>query len=149
MNTSILNIIKYNTRKSQNIVIVLLFENKSILIINIIALQKPWKNIQKQTIYHPQKAAFYLLYPKNDKAQVCFFINKKIKQAIRIYIIDLLNIISLYIKFPNRQVHIHDIYNLVNAQEISTNILVLEQKLVTSLHNKYIALSNFNLHHES
>lgn len=59
------------------------------------------------------------------------------------------DLISLHIKFLDRQVHIHNIYNPVNAKEISTNIPVLEQRLATSPHEKFIALGDFNLHHES
>lgn len=36
-----LSILQYNTRKSQNFVIILLFQNNNILDINIIALQEP------------------------------------------------------------------------------------------------------------
>lgn len=65
---STLSILQYNTRKSHNIIIVLLFQNKSLLNIDIIMLQEPRRNTQDQTIYYLQKNAFYLIYPKNDKA---------------------------------------------------------------------------------
>lgn len=62
---------------------------------------------------------------------------------------DLPDIISLHIKFSNRQVHINNIYNPVNAKKISINIPVLEQRLAASPHKEHITLGNFNLHHES
>lgn len=149
MDMSTLSILQYNTRKSRNIVMVLLFQNESILNIDIIALQKPWKNTRDQTTYHSQKDVFHLIYPKSDKAQVCFFINKRIEQFTWTYTVDSLDVISLHIKFLDKQVHIHNIYNPVNAKEISTNIPVLERRLAASPHEEHIALGNFNLHHES
>lgn len=76
-------------------------------------------------------------------------INKKIDQSTWSYTVDLLDIISLYIKFLDKLVYIYIIYNPVNVEEISTSILVLEQKLITSPHKEYIASDDFNLHHES
>lgn len=59
------------------------------------------------------------------------------------------NIISLHIKFLNRQIYIHNIYNLVNAKKISKSISILEQKLVASPYKDHITLGNLNLHHKS
>ncbi len=73
-----LSILQYNTRKSRNIVMIPLFQNDNILDIDIITLQEPWRNTRDQTTYHPRKESFHLLYPKNNKARVCFFVNKKI-----------------------------------------------------------------------
>lgn len=60
----------------------------------------------------------------------------------------MLNVISLYIKFSNKQVYTYNIYNLINAKEINVNFLVLKQKLTTSPHKKYITLGNINLHNK-
>ena len=149
MDMSTLSILQYNTRKSCNIVIVPLFQNESIPNIDIIALQEPWRNTRDQTIYYPQKDAFHLIYPESDKARVYFFVNKKIEQSTWIYTMNSPDVISLYIKFLDRQVHIHNICNLVNVEEISISIPVLEQKLAANLHEEQIALGDFNLHHES
>lgn len=59
------------------------------------------------------------------------------------------DVISIHIKFLNKQVHIYNIYNLVNAKEIGTSIPVLEQKLAANLHEEHITLCNFNLHYDS
>lgn len=61
---------------------------------------------------------------------------------------DLPNVISLYIKLLNRQIHIHNIFNLINTKEIGTSILVLEQKLAASPHKEYIVIDNFNLYYK-
>lgn len=70
------NILQYNMKKSRNIIMIPLFQNNNILDINVIALQKPWKNIQDQTTYHPYKNAFYFLCPKATWQKS---INKKIE----------------------------------------------------------------------
>ena len=126
-----------------------LFQNESILNIDIIALQEPWRNTRDQTTYHPRKDAFHLIYPESDKARVCFFVNKRIEQSTWTYTVDSPDVISLHIKFLDRQVYIHNIYNLVNAEEISTSIPVLEQRLAANPHKEQIALGDFNLYHES
>lgn len=63
--------------------------------------------------------------------------------------INMLNIISLHIKFLDRQIYIYNIYNLINVKKININISILEQKLATNLHEKHITLSNFNLYYKS
>ena len=126
-----------------------LFQNESILNIDIIALQEPWRNTRDQTTYHPRKDAFHLIYPESDKARVCFFVNKRIEQSTWTYTVDSPDVISIHIKFLDRQVHIHNIYNPVNAKEISTSIPVLERRLAANPHEEHIALGDFNLHHES
>ena len=124
MDTS--SILQYNIRKSQSIVMIPLFQNDNILDIDIIALQEPWKNIRDQMFYHPQIDAFHLIYPEINKARVCSFINKKIKQSIWTYTVDSADVTSLHIKLLDRKLCIHNIYNLVNAEEVSTSIPILK-----------------------
>lgn len=59
--------------------------------------------------------------------------------------IDLINIISLYIKFSDRQLYIYNIHNFVNIEEISINILILKQKFAKNL---YISFGNFHLYYK-
>ncbi len=134
MDLSNLSILQYNTRKSRNIVMVPLFQNNNILNIDIIALQEPWRNTRDQTTYHPRKDAFHLVYPESDKTRVCFFVNKKIEQSIWTFTVHSPDVISLHIKLPERQVHIYNIYNPVNAKEISTSIPILERVLEVGTH---------------
>ena len=126
-----------------------LFQSENILNIDIIALQESWRNTRDQTTYYPRKYAFHLIYLESNKAQVCFFINKKIEQLSWTYTVHLPDVITLHIKLPDRHIHIHNIYNPVNVEEISTSIPVLEQSLVANPHKEHIALGDFNLHHES
>lgn len=125
-----------------------LFDNKNILDIDIIALQEPWRNIRDQTTYHPRKDVFHLVYPENDKARVCFFINKKIDQSTWTYTVHSADMISLHITLSGRELHIHNVYNPVNIEEVSTSIPLLKQILAKNPHKEHIALGDFNLHHE-
>ena len=61
---------------------------------------------------------------------------------------DSTDVISIHVEFFDRQVYIYKIYNLINAEEISTSILVLKQKLAANPHEEHIAPGDFNLHHE-
>ncbi len=58
------------------------------------------------------------------------------------------DIISLHLNLPDRCIHIHNIYNPVNAEEISTSILILKHRLAAHP-NEHIVLGDFNLHHET
>ncbi len=149
MDLSNLSILQYNTRESRNIVMVPLFQNNNILNINIIALQEPWRNTRDQTKYHARKDAFHLVYPESDKTRVCFFVNKGMEQSSWTFTVHSPDLISLHIKLPERQVHIYYIYNLVNAEKISTSVPILERVLEVSTYEECIVLEDFNLHHES
>ena len=63
--------------------------------------------------------------------------------------IDSPDVISLHIRLLGRQVHIHNVYNPVNAEEISTSVPILKKRLAKNPHEEHIALGDFNLHHES
>ena len=126
MDPSNISILQYNTHKSRNIVMVPLFKNDNILNINTTALQEPWKNTWDQTTYHLRKDAYYLVYFESDKTQVCFFVYKRIKQSSWAFTVHSPDIINLYIKFFEKQIHIYNIYTLINTEEISTSISTLE-----------------------
>ena len=72
---------QYNTRKSQNLVIIPLLQNDDFLDIYIIAIQEPGRNTWDRATFQPRKSSFYLLYPENDKVRVYFFINKRIDKS--------------------------------------------------------------------
>ncbi len=149
MNLSNLSILQYNTRKSCNIVMVLLFQNNNIFNINIIAFQKPSRNTRDQTIYHPRKDAFHLVYPESDKTRGCFFVNKRMEQSSWTFTVHSPDLISLHIKLLERQLHIYNIYNPINAEEISTSIPILDRVLKVGTYEEGIVLGDFNLHHKS
>lgn len=88
------------------------------------------------------------IFEKRQSTSFVFF-NKKIEWSIWTYIVSLSDVISLYIKFLDRQIYIHNIYDSINVKKMNTNILVLEQKLVASLYIQHIAFGNFNLHYKS
>lgn len=125
-----------------------LFQNDNILSIDIIAIQEPWRNTRDITTYHPRKDTFHLLYSETNKARVCYFINKKIDQTTWTYTIDGPDVISLHFNLPDRCIHIHNIYNPVNSEEVSTSIPILKRRLAAHPNEEHIILGDFNLHHE-
>lgn len=50
-------------------------------------------------------------------------------------------------KFFERQIHIYNIYNLVNVKKISISIPILDQGLDISTYEELIILRDFNLYH--
>ncbi len=61
----------------------LLLRDPNIKSYDILAIQKPWQNNFTPTTHHPLKDSFRLYYPGFDnleeKARVCFFVNKRFK----------------------------------------------------------------------
>lgn len=70
MEIDTLSIVQYNTRKSQNIVTISLFQNNSILNIDIIALQEPWRNTRDTSSHIPRKrqGASLLFYQQKGRS---------------------------------------------------------------------------------
>lgn len=62
--------------------------------------------------------------------------------------VDLIDVINLYIKLLNRQLHIHNIYKSVIIEEVNTSIPVLKQRFAKNFYKKCITLGNFNLYHK-
>ncbi len=74
---------------------------------------------------------------------------QRIDQSIWTYTTDEPDIINLHLNLSDRCIHIHNIYNLVNAEEISTSIPILKHRLAAHPNKEQIALEDFNLHHEA
>lgn len=105
------------------------FQNEDILNIDIIVYNESWKNTQDQTTYHSRLNAFDFIFLEYDKARVYIFSEKQVKKSARTYKVDLTDIIILHIKFLDNQLHIHNIYNPLNATQVNTNVLILKQNL--------------------
>ena len=74
-----LSILQYNIRKSRAIMMEL-FENRRIYDIDIIVIQKPWRN-QTKIFYHPLKDRFDIVYPYHDNIRVYFYVNKRLPSS--------------------------------------------------------------------
>ena len=59
------------------------------------------------------------------------------------------DVISLYLNLPDRCIHIHNLYNPVNTEEVSTSIPILKHRLAAHPNEEHIVLGDFNLHHEA
>ncbi len=59
------------------------------------------------------------------------------------------DIISPYLNISDRCIHIDNIYNPVNSEEISAIISILKHRLATHPNEEHIALGDLNLHHEA
>lgn len=140
-----LSILQYNTRKSNEQVMMPLFDDPQTLSYDIIAIQEPWRNGEFWTTYHPHKNWFHLAYLENAHTRVCFFISKQIAQAewyITNYSPDLC---TLHLQIhPDRTVHIHNIYN---PAPTTTNprgcIPFLEEALSADRGGEHVVLGNF------
>src|SRR5947207_467006 len=127
-NTTLM-ILQYNVMKSREIVMTPLLHDKEILDYDILAIQEPWRNtFDNSTMHHPLKDRFHLIYPKEDKARVCFFVNKRLNTTswkITHTSADMCTMITLELKTTHTQeiddyteqipspqrIHIHNVYN--------------------------------------
>jgi len=54
-----------------------LLADKATTLYDILALQEPWQNPYKNTIYYPSLSVFYIIY-NNQERQSYFLINKNL-----------------------------------------------------------------------
>lgn len=145
-----LSILQYNVRKSYGQVMAPLFADvASVSTFDIIAIQKPWRNIYQNTTHHPQKDLFNLAYPDHPKTRMCFFGNKRLKPGSWSIIFHSPDLITLQLKTScGRIINLHNIYNpVVDTGE--SQLPLLENALAASLDQEHIVMGDFNLHHPS
>ena len=59
------------------------------------------------------------------------------------------NAISLHFDLPDRCIQIHNLYNLINIEEISIKILILKRRQAIYLNEEHIILEDFNFYYEA
>lgn len=151
-NKQSLTILQYNTRKSREVVMILLFEDlENILKVDIIALQEPWKHQRDLTTYHPLKQNFELIYLPSIETRVCFYIRKGIALSSWTYTHHSVDYTTLHLLTINRRkIHVHNIYNQIKGGDAPFSTLrKLEEVLSEYAGNEdeHLALGDFNLHH--
>ena len=147
-----LTILQYSTRKSQEVVMALLFEDlKNISKVDIITLHKPWRNQRNFITYHPLKQNFELIYLPSMETKVCFYMKKGIALLLWTYTHHSTDYTTLHLLTRNQQkIHVHNIYNqMKGGNALFSTLTKLEEVLSEYAGNKdeYLVLGHFNLHH--
>jgi ribonuclease HI len=142
----LLRILQYNVRKSRDVVLASLFQDRWISDFDILAIQEPWRNPHVATSYHPLKGHFQLAYLDDKDTRVCFYINKRIDASTWNVSFITKDVVVLEITHPvlHHKLSIINVYN-----ELGTSTLTDLRQTMNSLTSDHevIVLGDFNLHH--
>jgi endonuclease/exonuclease/phosphatase family metal-dependent hydrolase len=153
-----LKILQYNVRKSRDIVVATLLRDERVMEYDILAIQEPWRNPFMSTTHHPATNHFHLCYPvaiEDGPARACFFVNKQLDNTTWQFEPHTKDACSLHIRCEvgsqtQGQLHVHNIYNPVQATENRESILPLINTLLERYGlDEQMVLGDFNLHHRS
>ena len=144
-----LSILQYNVNKSEDRVMIPLFENPLTPTYDILAIQEPWRNPFQHTTNHRLAQFFELSYYLHKDTRVCFFINKRLALSswlVTTYSTDF-SILEIWTK-DSRIIHVHNVYNPCQTSR-NGNVLAQIQKFLqeTGGNVENILLGDFNLHH--
>jgi hypothetical protein len=135
-----------------------LLRDERVMEYDILAIQEPWRNPFMSTTHHPAKNYFHLCYPvaiEDGPARVCFFVNKRLDNTTWQFEPHTRDACSLHIKCEagsqtQGQLHVHNIYNPVQATENRESTLPLIDTLLERYGlDEQMVLGDFNLHHRS
>ncbi len=144
-----LSILQYNTRKSREQVMILLFDDPQTLLFDVIAIQELWRNSEFLTKYHLHKDQFHLAYLDNALTRVCFYIPKRIAQAEWYVTNHSPDFYTLHLQiYPDRTIQIHNIYNPLPTNSHPRGCIPhLEKTLATQKDGEHVVVGDLNLHH--
>ncbi len=164
-----LKILQYNVHKSKDIVKALLVRDPHIKSYDILAIQEPWRNNFTPTTHHPLKDIFRLYYPGLDnleeKARVCFFVNKRFKpEDVEVlfhsgdFMILTTNLSLPESAYNQHNIHIHKFYNepddsngpvLDDFTSILSQTAIAANNLPYKMTTDHVIVRDFNIHHPS
>ena len=164
-----LKILQYNVHKSKDIVMALLLREPNIKSYEILAIEEPWQNNFTSTTHHPLKDSFRLYYPgldsQEEKARVCFFVNKRFKPKDVEALFHSSNFMTLTTNFSSpestnsqRNIHIHNFYNepdafnshvLDNFTSILSQTAIGANNLPYKVTTDHVIVGDFNIHDPS
>ena len=126
-----LRILQYNVRKEKNGTMAPLLCSDVGNMVDIIAIQEPWKNPHHLSTYNPHDSSFHLAFALTEHTQVCFFINKRID--LDTWEIDDHNnpniatlTIHTYCSPAPIQLQIHNVYSASPTHQSSMDVPTIE-----------------------
>ncbi len=162
-------ILQYNVHKSRDIVMALLLRDPHIKSYDILAIPELWRHNFTLTTHHPLKDSFRLYYPRlnnlEEKARVCFFVNKLFKPEdveVLFHSGDFMtlttNLSSPESTHSQHNIQIHNLYNKQDASNnpvlddltsILSQIAIAANNLPYELTTDHVSVRDFNIHHPS
>ena len=153
MSENLLIILQYNIKNQKNSTIMSLFADPTVKNFDILAIQKPWRNVFVTTSYNSSSFDFHLTYHATENARVCFYVNIKIDSntwKIKHHLNDFITfVLHTHSEHLNKVINIYNIYNsssiLYNFIDNSTMFYNLINALDAP--REHLIVENFNLHH--
>ncbi len=136
---------------------------------DILAIQESWRNNFTPTTHHLLKDSFRLYDPRwnnlEEKARVCFFVNKRFKTEDVEVFFHSGNFMTLTINLPSPEstnsqnnIHIHNLYNKLDASNsfvlddltsILSQTAMAANNLPYKMTTDHVIVGDFNIHHSS
>ena len=150
MRNSKLSLLQYNVQKSQSVQDLLL-TTLALQEVDIIALQKPWKNPHLETSTSTAFSSFIPLYSL-ELGRTLFLINKKLRLSSlhpTFWSKDFISL-EIYLENSTTSLWVHNLYFTPSSQrnytEASDSLLLLLQTALQE-RGQHILLTDSNLHH--
>jgi ribonuclease HI len=143
-----LRILQYNVQKSKDVVMAGLFQDRTVLEYDILAIQEPWRNPFIATSYHPLKRHFHLIYLEDDSTRVCYYINKRIDAGTWnvSHVSKDISYLTFYDRDNTKTLRIFNVYNEPSTDTLSK----LAESIGQGQENcETIVLGDFNINHPS
>ena len=137
-------------------------QDPEILKVDVILYQEPWKNLYQNTIYHPAKDTYKLLWlagpekgtEEDKRVRVCIFVSKKLSGWQ--YIEHSRDMQELYLKIKIdsipasdlREISLFNVYNEFSSQESLTLLrTLLPARREQRRGSIYLVMGDFNLYY--
>lgn len=158
-----LSIIQYNMRKDKDGTMAEFFRDEDVLGTDVIAVQEPWSNKYSATTHHPQKQAYYLVWPTDEvpnetrraPARVCFFIHKRIDPAAIKITNHSTTLQTIVLDFKSyrrtKRIAIHNLYliaeDIEGVMSAKETVDTLQKAITDNKQCEQIVLGDFNAWH--
>jgi hypothetical protein len=135
--TSTFNILQYNVRNDRVIIMISMLVDNKIKNLDIIAIQKFWRNFFDSTTLSSLQSDFHLLYRLRENTRVYFYINEKINSdswKVKNFSANMISLtIRIHIEERSKTIHIHNIYNFSSLLYSLTESLSMLSKIRRNL----------------
>jgi hypothetical protein len=118
--------------------------------IDVLIIQKLWRNTDVSTLYNSFNIDFYLTYHDENEVRTCFYVNTKFDVNKWSMNFSSENVCTLKLRtIDDRIINIHNVYSSSFIFYTFRIVLIVLKTVKSKVINKeeHILLNDFNLHH--